>query len=265
MTGVFEARSAGFRYAGADRHALSAVHLSVRERSHMAVLGPNGAGKSTLVRLLAGVVSPTEGEVLFRERPAADWPRRELARRIGVVSQESPPDFPVTVGEFVAMGRNPHVRPWEALREADMAACERALKRTDTDRLAARPIGELSGGERQRVKLARALAQEPEVLLLDEPTAHLDLGHEMRLFEMVQALAERERLTVVTVTHNLNLASRFADTVALLHGGRFAGVGDPVEVLAEAALREVFEWPVEVRDLGDLGLEVLPLSGEPKA
>lgn len=261
MTGEPVVRIEGLtcRYPGASREALTDVTLGFPAGSHAAVLGPNGAGKSTLLRAILGLVSPSRGQVRLWERPASAWRRRELARRAAAVGQDRPPDFPLTVTAFVEMGRNPYLRPWEAPGPRDRTAVARALERTDMSSLAGRRISELSQGELQRAKLARALAQEPRLLLLDEPTAHLDLGHEVEIFHLVRALVQDEGLTAVSVTHSLHLASRYADVLVLLSGGRVAATGTAEAVLRAATVERAFGWPVRVVDLEPFGLHVVPL------
>lgn len=259
---VFVAEGAGFTYPGASRPALVDVDLRVAAGLHTVVLGPNGAGKSTLLRLLLGLLSPDRGRVRLWGRDAAGWGRRELARRIGVVAQEPPPDLPITVREAVTMGRHAYLRPWSSPRERDREAVASALRRTGLASLEDRRLSGLSGGELQRVKLARALAQEPRVLVLDEPTAHLDLGHEMRIFEVVAELVSGG-LTALSVTHNLHLAGRYGEELVLLAGGRVAARGRPAEVYRPDTLEAAFGWPVRVEDLGPLGRQVIPLGAAP--
>ncbi len=260
MSTTFEVRDLLFRYPGGERPALADVSLSFVEGRHVCVVGPNGAGKSTLLRLLLGLLRPDRGEVRLHGRPVRAWPRRELARRVGVVSQDRPPDFPLGVRGFVEMGRHPHLRPWDRLGRRDRETVDRALARTRLEDLAERPISALSGGELQRAKLARALAQDPGLLLLDEPTAHLDLGHAMQLFALVDRLVREEGLSAVSVTHDLHLAARFADRLVLLAEGRVVADGGTAEVLAPEPLQRAFGWPVEVVDLGPRGLQVVPLA-----
>ena len=257
---VFSVEGASFTYPGAERPALRDVTLRIAGGTHTVVLGPNGAGKSTLLRLLLGLRAPDAGRVRFRDRDASGWSRREFARQVGVVTQEPPPDLPLTVREAVTMGRHPYLRPWAGPRAEDRAAVAFALARTDLRERADRRISDLSGGELQRVKLARALAQEPRVLVLDEPTAHLDLGHAMRIFELVGTLV-REGLTAVSVTHDLHLAGRYGGSLVLLAGGRVTASGRPEAVFTADTLEAAFGWPVRVEDLGPLGRQVIPLEG----
>jgi len=255
---IFEARDLSFRYRSAGRDALCGVSLGFAAGRHTAIVGPNGAGKSTLLHLLLGLAMPDRGEVLAFGRPSRAWGRRELARRVAVVGQEAPPDFPLTVREFVQMGRHPYIRPWGSLGRDDLRAVDAALERTGLTELAGRDLSQLSAGEFQRTRLGRALAQTPEALLLDEPTVHLDVGHEVEMFRLVAELVTERRIAAITVTHNLNLASRFADGMVLLAEGRVMAVGAAREVLRSEPLERAFGCSIEVLDLGDLGIEVLP-------
>ena len=250
-----------FRYPGSDRDAIADLSAEIGSGGHTIVIGPNGAGKSTLFRLMTGTLDPRSGGVTFRGKRVGAWDRRSMARLVGVVSQETPPSFPFSVRAFVELGRNPHLRPWQSLRGRDRDAVRAALARTDLAHLDSRDLATLSGGELQRAKLARALAQEPEVLLLDEPTAHLDVGHEMRIFELVADLVRVEGLTAVSVTHNLHLASRFADRILLLSEGRLIESGSVETVMSAENLGRAFGWPLRVVPLDRLGLQIVPLPG----
>lgn len=243
-----------YRYPGSERWALCEVSLTVEGSRHLVVIGPNGSGKSTLLRCVLGRLRPGRGDAVVLGRSAGAWRPRELARAVGVVPQEEALVFPMTVWEAVAMGRYPHLGAWRREGRSDRAAVERAIERCDVAELRARRIDALSGGERQRVRIARALAQEPRILVLDEPTVHLDVRHEMEIFELVRGLVAEAGLTVVTVTHNLSLSARYADSVALLKAGRLVAEGPPASVLRPEILESAFEWPVAVeRDsLGDL-------------
>jgi iron complex transport system ATP-binding protein len=246
MSARFEASNLGFRYPGHARAALDAVSLTIYERDFCAIIGPNGSGKSTLLRLLLGVLQPDSGRALYSGQPSAGWNRREMARQVGVVPQIEELFFPFTVRELVAMGRYPHLGAWQLERETDRNAIDRALQRCDVSTLHDRTLQHISGGERQRVRLARALAQEPHTLVLDEPTASLDLGHEMALFELLARLREQDGVTVVAATHNLNLAARFATRVILLADGHAIASGSPSEVLTDDRIADVYGWPVQV-------------------
>jgi iron complex transport system ATP-binding protein len=255
-----------YRYPESTRPAVLDLSLDVPGGATTAVLGPNGSGKSTLLRLLLGVLAPSAGTVEFDGRPLAEWGREALARAVGVVPQGEEAVFPVSVRELVAMGRYPHLGPWRRERDEDRRAVEDAMRRCDVMELAARPVHTLSGGERQRARVARALAQQAATLALDEPTAALDVAHEMAIFELLRDLGHAGK-TVLVVTHNLNLAARYADRLVLLHRGRVAAVGTPAQVLTRETVERVYGWPVEIvphpgpgPDAG--APQVVPLAGE---
>jgi iron complex transport system ATP-binding protein len=243
---IFEARGARYRYPGAGSDAVSGVDMEVAPGELVAIVGPNGSGKTTLARLLLGVIAPSGGTVIAAGRPAAEWTRREFAQRVGVVAQREEPVFPLRVHQAVLFGRYAHLGPLAAPRAGDLAAVERALERCDVAHLRPRWIGTLSGGEWQRVRIARALAQEPDALVLDEATASLDVRHEMEVFELVAALVRDEGLAAVLVTHHVNLAARFAHRVVVMDDGEAHTQGPPGEILRREVLEQVFGWPVEV-------------------
>lgn len=248
----------GFAYDG--RPILEGIYLEVEEGEILALVGPNGSGKTTLLRNIAGVLKPRSGVVYLDFKELREFTPRELARRLGALEQERQVGFNFTVQELVELGRLPHLGRLERLRPRDREAVRRALALTHVAEFAARPIGELSGGERQRVFLAIALAQEPEVLLLDEPTAHLDINYQIELLEIVRQRAG-EGLTVVMALHDLNLAAYYADRVALLHRGRVAALGEPEEVLTAQNIKEAFGAEVAVGRnplTGGLYIELAP-------
>jgi iron complex transport system ATP-binding protein len=241
---ILEARSMWYRYPGAAADVVRDVSLAVAAGELVGVVGPNGSGKTTLVRLMVGVLSPTMGEVRAAGRPAADWSRKELARLIGVVSQREEPLFPLRVEQAVMLGRYPHLGPVAAPGGRDRAAVRGALERCDIVDIAGRWVTTLSGGEWQRVRIARALAQEPRVLVLDEATANLDIRHEMEVLELASELVRGEALGGLVVTHHVNLAARYVDRILVMDRGTARAVGNPQEVLTHSVLEEVFGWPV---------------------
>jgi iron complex transport system ATP-binding protein len=255
---ILEAREVTAGYRRAARPALAGASCTLAPARLVAVVGPNGSGKTTLVRALAGLHPLEAGAVLLDGRPVGDWPRAELARVLAVVPQREEIAFPLLVEETVMLGRYARLGPLAAPRPADREAVRAALERCDVDGLSGRPVDTLSGGEWQRVRLARALAQEPRVLLLDEPTASLDVRHEMELLELVRRLVDAG-MAVLVVTHELNLAARFADRIVLLDEGRVAAQGTPAEVLTRATLSQVFGWPVAVTTWCDGSPQVVPL------
>lgn len=259
---IVEARGVTIRYPRAGRPALSAVSCRVEARRLTAAVGPNGSGKTTLVRALAGLLPLEGGTVTVGGRNASAWPRDEFARVVGVLPQREEILFPLRVAETVMLGRYAHLGPIAAAGDADRAAVSDALERCDVAELSERPVDSLSGGEWQRVRLARALAQAPQALILDEPTASLDIRHEMELFELFRRLTDGGLATLV-ITHHLNLAARFADHILLLSGGELVAEGPPREVLTRETLGRVFEWPVAVTSWGDGFPQIVPLrSGE---
>ena len=254
-----------FRYPRGPAAAVRGVTLQLRATAFTVVVGPNGAGKSTLVRLLGGIVEPTEGAVHLHGRPLPEWRRRALSRRLAVVSQDAPPPgLGISLQAYVELGRNPYVNPWASLGLRDREVTARSLSWAGLDRLASRPLSELSGGERQRAKLARALAQEPGVLVLDEPSAHLDFRHALWVFEALRARVRNEGLTVICITHDLQLASRYADRLILMSRGAVVSDGSPAEVLRSSALEDAYGCEVRVEPLGELGHSVLPVRGRPQ-
>jgi len=265
MSTVFETQHLTFSYSAAQKPALHDVSLSIASGAFFALIGPNGCGKSTLLKLLLGALRPASGGALYNGSAAADWDRREFARRVAVVPQIEESVFPFTVRELVSMGRYPHLGPWRSAGAQDTEAVERALQACDVAEYAERSILTLSGGERQRVRVARALAQQPQVLVLDEPTAALDLGHEMAVFELLAGLRLRDGVTIVAATHNVNLAARYASEMLLLSEGTTIAQGTPVEVLQRERLQEVYAWPITVfahpgpgRDAG--APQIVPLA-----
>jgi iron complex transport system ATP-binding protein len=261
---LLEARDLLVRYGG-GRAALDGVTCATRGGELLAVVGPNGSGKTTLVRVISGLLRPERGEVAVDGRSLARWRRAELAGVLAVVPQGETVTFPLRVDETVMLGRYARLGPLAAPGAADHVAVREALARCDVAELAGRTIDTLSGGEWQRVRLARALAQDPRVLILDEPTTSLDIRHEMELFELVRRLVDAG-LAGLVITHHMNLAARYADRILLLSEGRVAGEGHPAEVLREATLRAVFDWPLAVTLWSDGSPQVVPLrpheSGE---
>ncbi|MBI3757975.1 MAG: heme ABC transporter ATP-binding protein [Deltaproteobacteria bacterium] len=250
-----------FSYGAVE--ALRDITLSIAQGGVVGLLGPNGSGKSTIVRLLSGVLSPGRGIVRFAGQDVASYRRDELARRIAVVPQETQVGLPFSVLEVVLMGRFPHYRKFGFESAADIALAYRVMELADVKQLAERAIHELSGGERQRVMLARALAQTPQLLLLDEPTAFLDIKHQVGVYDLVRTLSRREGLSIVAILHDLNLAALYCDRIALLKAGRLFCCGTPEEVLTYANVKAVYETEVYI-GLNDLTgkVHILPLDAE---
>jgi len=240
------------------REAVAGVSLRTAPRQVIAIIGPNGAGKSTLLRALNGSLTPTGGEVLLDTKALQSFSRRALARRIAVVAQEADLRFPVTVMEFILGGRyawaSASAWGWESERDVEIARA--IIRETELEGFEARVMNELSGGERQRAVLARALTTEAKVLLLDEPTANLDLAHQATMLRLVRGRCDDRETAAVVVTHDVNLAAEFADRVMLMKNGRLIAAGSPVEVLTPELLRTVFDLQVLV--------DAHPISGAPR-
>ncbi len=255
---------ATYAYAATDRSApnfsLAATTFSARRQEIVAILGPNASGKSTLLRLAAGVIAPLSGRIEIDGVNVSDLDLRTRAQRIALVQQESELLFPLRVWEFVLQGRYPYGRRLRFESGKDSLLAGNALSQVGADALAGRWMNELSGGEKQRVILARALAQEPALLLLDEPTQHLDVGGKVELLRRLRKLADEQRYTVLVVTHELNLAAEFSDRIVLLHKGKCLRVGPPAEVYDRDLLQQVFDAPLDV-DLRPNGRPRVTLRG----
>jgi iron complex transport system ATP-binding protein len=236
--------------ARGGRTILQDASLRVNPGCLTAVIGPNGSGKSTLLRALAGLWPVAQGEVSFNERPLFRLDRREIARRIAFVPQDTRIDFAFSVREIVGMGRHPHRGRFSPESAADRAAVDAAIERCDVAHLRERSANTLSGGERQRVVIARSLAAQPDVILLDEPTANLDIEHALDILELCRDLV-REGHAVALAIHDLNAVARYADVVALIDRGRITNVGAPAEVLTPAAFETIFG--VQARAVAEAG------------
>ena len=227
---------------------LTAISLEVQKGEFLSLIGPNGSGKTTLLRLLDRIYLSERWRILFAGRDLKSYSRSELARHIAFVPQENVVLFPFTVLEIILMGRSPHSRGMAFENTHDRDIANAMMKLTEVEHLAHHPITALSGGERQRVFIARALAQQPECILLDEPNAHLDIAHQVEVFSLIKKLNKESGLTVISVSHELNLASTYSNRIAMLVCGSLAAVGSPREVLTETRIREVFRTNVLVDD-----------------
>jgi iron complex transport system ATP-binding protein len=250
---MLELRDISFCY---DRPVVSGVSLEVKAGEIVALLGPNGAGKSTLLAIACGSLKPQIGEVLFNDRPLADFSRREIARTIALVVQAGDVRFPLTALEYVLAGRFAHASAFGFDSMHDVEIAMKSLTDMDALQFATIRFNELSSGERQRIVLARAMAQEPRMLLLDEPTANADLAHQVSLLGFVKGLTRERKMGVLFVTHEINLAAEFADRVALIKDGRLYACGRPEEIMTVDLLSQLFELP--------LLIDKHPVSGKPR-
>ena len=239
MTQVYRLTNLSFGYTSTT--VLRSISTDVREGEFVALVGPNGAGKSTLLKILARLISGYTGEADFRGKPLSQFKPGEMAKSVAFVPQETHMAFPFSVGEIVLMGRLPHRSSVFFDSPRDRERSREAMVWTDTVALEAKSFTELSGGERQRVVLAAALAQDPEVLLLDEPTVYLDLKHQLQFYDILERLNAERHLTIVSVTHDINLAARYARRMIAMRSGTFVADGPPDEILTPQHLYEIFE------------------------
>ncbi len=244
------------KFSFGNTQVLRALTFDVRLGEFMGIMGPNGSGKTTLLRCLTRYLPTEDGMVLVDAKPLNDFSPAEMARTFAVVPQVSVTDFPFTVYDIVMMGRIPHLGSRLAGEtRTDIDIVQQAMARTNTLRFSGRIFSELSGGERQRVIIARAIAQRPKVLLLDEPTVYLDISGQIEIMDMIRKLNKEEGITVVAVLHDVNLAARYCDRIALLSDGLLEAVGPPPEVLTPDAIRSVYggreEGPVHRGGLRD--------------
>jgi iron complex transport system ATP-binding protein len=272
---AFEVRQLSFRYdsvrgrSSGDRSGwvIKGMEFTVRQGEIVGVIGPNGSGKSSLLKLLAKLVRPQEGSIRLFGTDLGTLPRESISRQVAYMPQDLSYDFPFSVLDMVLMGRFPHRRGglwnlvgWE--RQEDLASAEEAMVQTDVRHLANRMITTLSAGERQRVLLARALAQAPRVLMLDEPTAHLDLNHQLDVCRILQRVHGQLQMTVLLVSHDINLASQYCDRILLMKQGTVVCIGSPQDVIHPRILSEVYGCQVLVDAHPDTGLPRVSLPSQ---
>ena len=260
--GVSFAYSSGS--GGGSSFSLHDVTVTIPRGSLTGLLGPNGCGKTTLLKLMSGVLRPQRGGLTLDGRALSSIGRRELARHVAVVPQETHPAFDYTAMEMVLMGRHPHLSAFQLEGPHDLAIAREALLATGTAPLADRPYMTLSGGEKQRVVIASALAQSPDVLLLDEPTASLDLGYQLEVASLLTRLNRERGVTMVLATHDLNLAASLCDTLVMLRAGRVLAQGPTREVLTGAMIQQLYDVEADVRFHEDAGhLTIVPVRRVP--
>jgi iron complex transport system ATP-binding protein len=236
---IISAENISFSYAA--KPVMEGVSFSIDEARMVAVIGPNGSGKTTLLKIINGTLFPDSGRMLVDGKETSCWPRKEIARKVAIVPQETAVTFPFYAEEIVLMGRFPHLNNYRFEDKKDYSVVHEAMERTDTLAFASRRFDELSAGERQRVLIARALAQEPEVLLLDESTVFLDLKHQAQFLTLLRQLNTAQKLTVIFVTHDVNLAAQNADRIILLYSGKIYAIGEPAEVITAVNIKEVYD------------------------
>jgi len=251
---MIEVHSISFRYH--EAWVLQEVSFRVEKGEFVGVIGPNGSGKTTLLKLLYRLLAPQRGEILFELVPMKKMDRRDIAKRVAVVAQETQLLFPFSVLETVLMGRSPYLGRLLFESEKDLEIARKAMEWTKILPFSERPMDELSGGERKRVFIARALAQEPDVILLDEPTANLDIQHQIEFLNLILTLNRERGLTIVMASHDMNIASEFCDRLILLRGGRIYQMGTPEEVVTKENIESVYGCEVWI--------DQHPVSGMPR-
>ena len=260
MSCLIELRNVSLQYGSRD--VVSNVSVKIEEGEFFVVIGPNGAGKTTLLKSITGLHPLTAGELLLRQKPISHYARKELARSLALVPQHINAEFPFTVAETVIMGRYPHLGLLAVEGKRDLELAEQAMAFTEVLPLAGRRLSQLSGGERQRVIIARAICQQSAILLLDEPTASLDPAHQLRIMDLMERLRQQEGITIVMVSHDLNLASIYADRLMLLKDGAVERVGTPQEVLTQDQLARSYGCNLIVDENPLLGTPRVSLVSE---
>ncbi|ACL68782.1 ABC transporter ATP-binding protein [Halothermothrix orenii] len=241
---MIEIKNLNFGYY--NKAILKNVSLSIENKEFIGIIGPNGSGKSTLLKNLSKILSPESGLIYLNKRLLNDYSVKELSRILSVVPQDTSIQFNFTVYDLILMGRNPYMDNWGRVTREDKVIVEEVMELTDTSKLRDKKVRELSGGERQRVIIARALAQQPEILLLDEPTASLDINYQQEIFELLSHLNKTMNLTILLVSHDLNLTGQYCKRLILLKDGKIFAAGSPEEVLTPANIKKVYNTEVKV-------------------
>jgi len=251
---LIEARDLSFRYE--SEWVVRNVTFTLKPGEFLGLLGPNGSGKSSLLKVVNGILRPQQGQISFENRELSSWSRRRLAQRLAMVAQEVQLDFPFTVLELVLMGRYPHLGALEFESDRDLAIARECMERLEIHDLENRLVTRLSGGERQRALVARALCQRPRCLLMDEPTAFLDLRHQLDLFTLTRELTVRHAVGALVISHDINLAAQFCDRLLVMDRGRLAVQGTPEEVIRPEYLETIYGCRLQV--------DRSPFSGKPR-
>ncbi|MCF8094651.1 MAG: ABC transporter ATP-binding protein [Desulfobacteraceae bacterium] len=260
MTAAVHAETISAGYG--QEPVLREVSFSVQRGECFIIIGPNGSGKTTLMKILTGLHRADSGRIFIDGSEVGDYKRSELARKMAFVPQQVPMDFPFLVKDVVLFGRSPHLGTFGLESAGDRALARRAMEFTEVDNLAERRIDQLSGGERQRVFIARAICQEPEIMLLDEPTAALDIAHQLKVMDLMEKMKLEKQITVVMVSHDVNLAAMYSDTLLLINHGRIVQAGPPAKVLTYGTLEKAYDCPLLVDEspLGSMP-RVTPVPG----
>ena len=238
MKKAVEIKKLSFSYS--ENEVLKNLCFSISEGEFFIIIGPNGSGKTTLMKIIAGILKPKKGDLQIFDRRLKDYTRKDLAKTIALVPQMTLVDFPFTVAELVLMGRSPHLSMLGFEQEKDLKIARNAMALTDIEHLADRPLDRLSGGECQRVFIARAICQEPKIILLDEPTASLDLANQVKIMDLMEKLKKEIGFTIIVVSHDVNLAAMYSDRLLMLKAGEIVGLGKPGSVLTFQSLEEVY-------------------------
>ena len=243
---MLEIKKLSFAYK--EEKIINDLDLYIKMNEFIAIIGPNGSGKSTLIKNLSNIIKPDKGSIYLDYKNLNDLSAQDLAKKLSVVPQDTNVDFDFTVYDLIMMGRNPYQNRWGKITDNDREVVIEAMKLTDTFQFKDRRLMNLSGGERQRVIIARALAQEPEVLLLDEPTSSLDINYQGEIFDLLSYLNNKKNITIIIVSHDLNLASQYCNKLVLLNNGEIYSIGNPDEVLIKKNIKDVYNAEVSIKE-----------------
>lgn len=255
MDNVIQVKNLSYKYTNAKELAINNISFDVKGGEILGIVGPNGSGKSTLLKLLSGILKPFSGKILLLDEDISRIKQKLIAQKLAVVPQNGIIGFPFTAQDIVLMGRSPHLNLIESEKKRDFEVVKWAMEQTNSFSFRNHKINELSGGERQRVFIARALAQEPTIMLLDEPTSHLDLKYQIEVFDLIRRLNRENQITVVVVSHDLNLAGEYCERLILLKNGIIFNIGAPEEVITEDIIKRVYDAETLV--------SINPMTGSP--
>jgi iron complex transport system ATP-binding protein len=257
---LIDIRGVSLQYG--ESQVIKNVSVQIEQGDFFVIIGPNGAGKTTLLKSLSGLHPLAGGDIHVYKRPISDYSKKELARTLALVPQQVSADFPFTVAETVLMGRYPHLGLLAVEGKKDLELARQAMEFTEVAHLAERRLGQLSGGERQRVIIARAICQQSKILLLDEPTASLDPAHQLRIMDLMERLRHEAQVTIIMVSHDLNLAASYADCLLLLKDGEVEKIGTPGQVLTGEQLSQSYGCTLIVDENPLLGKPRISLISE---